>query len=139
MSACAIARDPPRPARPQLAQYHRVRLAGLTLRQCLADAEHWRQAGAKTSGDLPSSFFIRFAEDVTALGMSHERVVRPGIAGHGGRNFPGERTLVFPMDVLDAHTDIRSVFQSFDHGRKRHGRRKEDDLAIRLSRIVLKE
>src|SRR5262245_31617050 len=74
-----------------------------------------------------------------SLGMANEHVMSARVASHRRRDLPGGCALVFPVDVLDANSDVQAILQRFDDRRERDRGRKEDDLSVGMAWIVLQK
>src|SRR5512139_2101213 len=86
----------------ELARHDGLGLAGVTLRQLLAHAEHGREAARLGHRELARHQRIVLAVDHAPLGMAHEHVAATHIHQHRGSHLAGEGTGALGADILRA-------------------------------------
>ena len=90
---------------------------GFAFFQDFADTDDGHESRFQRGFQLEIDGVVGFAEVLAAFGMADDDMSSADIQQHAGANFAGESAFFFPVHVLPADCDIRSL-GGFDSGSK---------------------
>ena len=109
---------------------HDQRHTTVALLQRLSDAHDRCQLRPERGKQLPVHRLVSLLKQPAALAVADDHELRSGLLDHWRADFPGERPLAFPVQVLRRNAD-RTAARCFRRRMQRRERRGDDDLDVR--------
>src|SRR5579885_2995429 len=127
--------EPPQ-RRGELPGDHGERVPRLAFGERLPDAQHRHEPREERRPDLAARVLVRLAEQLAALGVAYQGRPGAGLERERRRHGPGKGAFGLPVDVLDAHPQVRALPHRLRGGLERDGGGEEPDFPVVVPRIA---